>query len=55
MMEELIAKYRVAELELTSPERKHRRDYQQLRALERMEASLKAARRRFRDAAARFA
>ncbi len=53
-MEELYAHYRVIEAELNEPATRFRREYQELRAIEKMEAALAGARKRIGLATARL-
>ncbi|MCK9518264.1 MAG: hypothetical protein M0R74_04425 [Dehalococcoidia bacterium] len=53
-MEELYAYYRLAEVEYDAPEARFRREYAELRTIDKMEAALKDARQRLGTAAARL-
>jgi hypothetical protein len=53
-MEELYVNTRLIEFEVNAPKYRFRREYEQLRAIEKMEAALAGARRRFRVATSRM-
>lgn len=53
-MEELFAHYRIVEAELDAPEARFRREYEELRAIDKMEAALKDARQKLGSAASRL-
>lgn len=53
-MEDLYAIYRAMEIELNEPQARFRREYEELRAIEKMEAALAGARKRLGLAAARL-